>query len=125
MALYPGSVRQVADVTPADVVLVDANGAPVFGFNPSRPATATLTQPPVNNVPSVIAASNPARRKLFVVNTSGKVLYLAFAATATTAAYTANVPNGGAWENDADGYTGDVAAILASGSGTIRVTEVA
>ena len=124
MGLYPGSVREVGAATAADVVILDALGNPVFGFNPSKPDTATLTQPTVNNVSSLIAADNPARRGLIIVNTSGAKIFIAFAPTATTAAYTIDMANGSVWELPKDGYTGDVSAIRASGSGTIRVTEI-
>jgi hypothetical protein len=114
----------VGDATPIDIVLLDSLGNPVFGFDPSRPDTAALTQPVVNTTSSVIVAANPARRQFIIQNTTGKNILLAFAATASATAYTQKIPNGGSYESTLNGYTGDVTAITDSGSGTARVTEI-
>ncbi len=123
--MYVGSFTELAnEKRVADVALFDANGVQLSGFDASRPANATLTQPTVTNASSVLAAANPARRQLIVQNTSGRNIFIAFAATATTAAYTQLVANNGSWSSELNGYTGVVSVIVASGSGTIRVTEV-
>jgi hypothetical protein len=123
--MYIGSFRELPnEVRAAEVALFDANGVQLSGFDQSRPANATLTQPAITSVSSVIAAANPARRQLIVVNTSGRTVFVAFAATATVAAYTVSIANNAQWESAPNGYTGAVSAIVASGTGTIRVTEV-
>lgn len=123
--MYLGSFTELAnDKRVADVALFDANGVQLSGFDQSRPANATLTQPTVNTTSSVIAAANPARRGLIVVNTSGRKLFVAFAATVTSTAYTYEVSNGNQFEIPLNGYTGDVSVVTNAGSGTIRVTEV-
>ncbi len=125
MGLFPGSVRQVGDATPIDIVLLDAQGNPVFGFDPSRPATATQSEKTMTAASQLLAASNPARRSLVIENQTNKVLYLAYAATATAATRTRTVPVGGSV--DIDGYTGDVSGILQgapSGVNKVYVTEV-
>lgn len=124
MALYPGSARSLTNATPIDTVLVDAAGDPVFGFNPSKPDTATLTNVVVSTTSAMLAAANVARRQLVLFNDSGRLVYVAFAATATITAYTMEMPNQTSWEQPKDGYTGDVSAIVGAGTGTVRVTEI-
>jgi hypothetical protein len=123
--MYLGSFTELPnEKRVADVALFDANGVQLSGFDPSRPANATLTQPTVNTTSSVIAAANPARRGLIVHNTSGRRIFVAFAATASAAAYTYDVANGNQFEIPLNGYTGVVSVVTNAGSGTICVTEV-
>lgn len=123
--MYIGSFKEVIpNVRAAEVVLYDHSGNPLDGFDASRPANATLSQPSVTTTSSVIAAANAARRQVIVYNLSNTEVYVAFAATATTAAFTALVPKGGSWKSDLNGYTGVVSAITVSGSATLAVTEV-
>lgn len=109
---------------PLAVAVVDTTGTQLGGFDPSRPASATLTNVTVTNTSVLIAAANPARRQLMVWNDGGNVVYVAFAATATTTAFTVRISPNQLWESTLNGYTGDVSAIRASGSGPVRVTEV-
>lgn len=127
MSLFPGSARQVGDATPIDIVLLDALGNPIFGFNPSRPANAATTEKTMTAASQLLAASNPARRQLIVENQSNKTLYVVFAATATPATRVETVPVGGQFKTDLNGYTGDVSGILSgapSGVNKVYVTEV-
>jgi len=126
-ALFPGSVTQLVDTSAIDVVLVDVNGNPTFGFDASRPANATLTQLAVSTTSVSILAANPARRQAIIYNGSNKVVFIAFTATATTTAYTAQVPIGGSYETPLDGYTGVISGITAtapSAGNHVIVTEV-
>lgn len=123
--MYLGSFTELPnDKRVADVALFDANGVQLSGFDPSRPANATLSQPTVNTTSSVIAAANPARRALIVHNSSGRRVFIAFGATASATVYTWDVANGNVIEIPLNGYTGVVSCVTNSGSGTIRVTEV-
>jgi hypothetical protein len=127
MSLLTGSVREVGDARPMDIVLLGADGLPVFGFNPSRPDTAVLNTLTFTGATQLISASNPARRKLIVYNATNKTLYIAFAATATLVAYTVPVAVNTPFEIELDGYTGDVSGILAgapSGVNKVYVTEL-
>ncbi len=127
MSLYPGSVRQIGDSTPADFVLLDSLGNPVFGFDPSRPATAAQSEHTMTAVTQLLAASNAARHQIIIENQTNKVLYLAFAATATAATRSVTVPVGGSYVADLNSYTGDISGILSgapSGVNKVYVTEI-
>ena len=127
MGLFPGSVRQVGDASPIDIVLLDQFGNPVFGFDPSRPANATQAEKTMTAASQLLVASNPARRQVTIENQTNKVLYIAFAAAATPATRVATIPVGGSWSTPLGGYTGDIAGILAgapSGVNKVYVAEV-
>lgn len=127
MSLLSGSVREVGDARPMDIVLLGADGLPVYGFNQSRPANSQLTTLTFLAVTQVIAAANPARRRLIVYNATNKTLFLAFAATATLTAYTVPVAVNASYELDGSEYAGVVSGILAgapSGVNKVNVTEV-
>lgn len=106
------------------VAVLDADGNQLSGFDSSRPANATLTQPTVTNTSSVILASNVARRQAIIVNDAGSKIFVAFAATASSTAFTVELPNNQVFSTPLNGYTGAISAIKPSGSGTVRVTEV-
>ncbi len=125
--LISGSVREVGDARPMDIVLLDAQGNPVFGFDQSRPDSATITQLTFAAVTQLLAAANPARRKLIVYNGTNKTLFIAFAPTATLVLFTVPVAVNTAVELDLNGYTGDVSGILAAAPSSVNkvnVTEV-
>lgn len=127
MSLITGSVREVGDARPMDVVLLNSAGQPVFGFDPSRPSTATQTQLTFTAAAQAIAAANAARRQLIVVNNTNKTLFLSFAGAATLSNYAIPVASGATYIGDLNGYTGDVSGILASApssSNKVNVTEV-
>lgn len=125
MSLSPSLVILGSDsIRAAAVALYDAAGNQLSGFDSSRPANAGLTTVPVTNMSAVLLAANAARRTAVIYNDSGKTLYVAFAATATTAAYTYPVPSHSTLELPLNGYTGVISGILPSGSGNAVVTEV-
>ena len=120
-----GSVRDIGEARPADIVLLDANGDPVFGFDPTRPGTATLTNVALSTTSVVLAAANADRRQLIIANDSNRNLRVAFDATATATAFTVLLAAGAHYEAPLDGYTGVVSGIWQSaGSGAARVTEI-
>ena len=124
MGLYPGSFHPLANATPADVLLVDVNGDPIFGFDGSRPATAVLTSVPSSATSVTLLAANPARRSFKIANASSKVLSVAFAATATVAAFTLQIAANAFYESPVNDYTGIVTGIWAAVNGAAHVTEV-
>jgi hypothetical protein len=118
------STRPVGDARPFDVVFLDALGNPVFGLDPSRPANAAVTSVPASATEVQILAANPARRQFIVTNDGNKTLYLAFAGTATLAAWTVRLPSGATYTSPLNGYTGVIFGIWDNANGAARVTEV-
>lgn len=118
IALLTGDIRAL------DVAIRKADGTHLSGFDQSRPANSTTTSVAVSTTSALLAASNPARRKLIVHNKSGKTLHVAFEATAVEANAAFPIANNTVWESDLNGYTGDVSGILSTGSGSVNVTEV-
>ncbi len=117
--------RQNAGIISADVALVDGNGDQLTGFDSSRPATAVLTAVPFSVTSQVLLASNPARRQFKVYNATNKPVNLAYAATASAAAFTEIVPNGASFESVLDSYTGVISAFWAvTATGSLHVTEI-
>lgn len=108
----------------AAVAILDANGNQLSGFDPSKPANATITTLAATNADQLMLAANANRRQVIVTNEAPKTLYVAFAATVTTAAYTVTIPSGQTWTSPLNGYTGVMHALLASGTGNVRVTEI-
>lgn len=87
--------------------------------------SATLATVAASATTGVIFAANGNRKGLVVYNEGSTVLYLAFAATATTSAYTVQVPaTTGIWTYDpTSGYGGVISGIWAgSPTGNARTT---
>lgn len=124
MSLYQGSFFELTDSSPAAVAMVDGNGDQLTGFDSSRPATATLASVPSSAVSVVILVANAARRQYVVHNQSTKILYLAYAATATAAAFTVLVPANSEYESVLNSYTGVISGIWSAVNGNARVTEI-
>lgn len=88
-----------------------------------EPGTAALTQPAQSATTVTVLAANAIRRGFVIVNDSAADLYLAFAATATTTAFTKKLGPGQEWERRG-GYSGVISGIWsAAGGGAARVTE--
>lgn len=124
MGLYQGSFRPLGDAFAADVVILDALGNPLTGFDGSRPANATITTVNATNASGVLLAANAARREVYIEHEGSGTVYIAFAATATTAAYTLRLQGNSGTRLTLNGYTGVISVIRASGSSNLRVTEV-
>ncbi len=121
------SARVVGSASPWDVVILDSLGNPIFGFDPSRPATAAITAITPAITSAVALAANAARRSVVFYNATNKSVLLAFAATASATAYTMSLPALGTWESELNGYTGVVSAIwpaLPGAGPKLLVTEV-
>ena len=118
------SVRDLTNANPFDVAMVDANGDQIVGFDSSRPDTSALTSVTVATVSISLLASNPLRRQFLLFNDGTNNVFVAFAAVASTTAFTVRIPANGFYESVPDGYTGDVFAIRSAGSGAVKVTEI-
>lgn len=96
----------------------------VNGLNPTV-ASATLTSVSGSASSVSCAASNASRRGVSIYNDSTALLYVAFAATSSTTAFTVRVASQGYYEMPSyPVYTGTIACIWASATGAARVTEV-
>ena len=87
--------------------------------------TATLSSPAAANTSAVLVAASANRKGVIITNEGSTILYLAFAATATTTAYTVQVPaTTGVFTLDPTaGYGGPISGIWAgSPTGNARVT---
>lgn len=95
------------------------------GFLKGEAGTSTLTSPTsIDATAAVVIALNLARRSVMIYNESGDTVYLAYSTTATTTAYTLQLPVGSIWVED-NGYTGPIWGITASGTtAVLRVTEL-
>lgn len=79
----------------------------------------------ITTASSPIMSVNLGRSGVTIFNesTSASTVYVSFAATATLTAYVVQVPPGGYYETPF-GYTGVITGICASGSATLRATEL-
>lgn len=88
---------------------------------------ATLTSVALSTSSVTVLAANSSRLGATIQNDSGQDVYIAFAATATTTAYTLLLPAGAYYELPVGGgvYTGAISVIALAASGNLRVTEMA
>ena len=124
MSLLGASLRFLTNARAQDVAVVDGNGDHVTGFDSSRPANATLTSVAASVTSVSLLASNAARRQAIIVNDGNKTLYIAFAATATTTAFTVRLGGGNEFVSEMNGYTGAISGIWDSAAGSARITEI-
>lgn len=105
--------------TTADTQLTAINGK-------MSPATSTLSQVVLSTSSQTALASNASRKGMIFVNDNVKRSWIAFAATATTAAYTYKMQPNTTVENlDGRVYTGAVSVISETGvSGNLVITEL-
>jgi hypothetical protein len=118
------SARTLTNAKPVDVAVVDTAGNQLPGFDQSRPASATVASVNATASSSVLLAANANRRQVLIYNDSGRNIFIAYAATVTTAAYTVRLANQGFYESPKDSYTGVISVVTQSGTGAVLVTEV-
>jgi hypothetical protein len=88
-------------------------------------ATSTITSVSASTSSVSLLASNSNRKGVIIVNDSASAnLYIAWAASATTSAYTVKVTPGGTYEFSSTIYTGAISGIWDAASGAARITEV-
>lgn len=101
--------------------IVQATGT-TFAVSQSTAGTGTLTSVSNAITSTTVLASNSSRKGFIVYNDSIVVLYIAFAATASTTAFSAKLQPGSAYNSDTL-YTGIITGIASAASGSARVTE--
>ena len=124
MGIYTGSFRELTNATPADVSLVDAVGNQITSLAGNPPTTATLTTVAASATSVTVLAANANRKSVIIFNNSPKLLTLAFAATASTAAFTLQIGSFGTYEGQLAGYTGIISGIWPTATGNAQVTEI-
>lgn len=101
--------------------IVQATGT-TFAVSQSTSATGTLTSVSNAITSTTVLASNSSRKGFIVYNDSTVVLYIAFASTASTTAFSAKLQPGSEYNSDTL-YTGIITGIASAASGSARVTE--
>jgi hypothetical protein len=124
----------VAGLNPSSVaqaLLVDSSGnlkvTGSFSATVNTPTSSTGTITSVNAAASStqLLASNSSRKAAYFFNDSGATLYLALAGSASTTAYTVQMPANSFFELPTSPvYTGAVFGIWSSATGAVRITEL-
>lgn len=108
----------------------NARGANVTAGNavqaaPGPTATSAITSVASANTNTSLLASNTSRSGAYFFNDSTAILYLAFASSASTTAYTVQIGAGSFFEMPTNPvYTGAIFGIWASANGNARITEL-
>lgn len=87
-------------------------------------SVATLTSVAGATSSTALLASNGNRKGMMIFNDSTAILYLAFASSASTTAYTVQVAPGGFYEMPSPIYTGALYGIWSAANGNARITEL-
>ena len=124
MSLSPTMFVEPNDVRAAAVAVVGTDGVQLPGFDPSRPASSTLTSVTASVTSVTLLASNAARRRVIVFNDGAKTLFVAFAATASATAFTVAIAGQSTYQGVLDDYTGIITGIWTAVSGSARITEI-
>jgi hypothetical protein len=69
-------------------------------------------------------SARPARKGMVLVNDSAANAYVAFAASATTSAYTLKMAAGSTWIMEAPVYSGQGSVIYDAANGALKVTDL-
>lgn len=85
---------------------------------------ATLSNVATSTTSATLLASNSARRAATIWNDSAAILYVKFGTTASATSCTVPIAANGYYEVPQPCYYGAISGILASGTGTSRVTEI-
>ena len=107
-----GAATTVEDTAPLPVVL--AGGI----------AGATLTQVPASATSVQLLPANAGRRGAVIVNDGTAALYLAYAATTSSTAYTYRLPPQAIFEMPLPIYTGVISGIWSAANGQAAITEL-
>ena len=90
--------------------------------NPQTSSTATLTSVAASTTTESLLASNSSRKALSLYNDSISAVYVAFAATASSSAYSVKMQPNSFFENSIL-YQGAVSGIWVTATGNMRITE--
>lgn len=126
-----GAPNTVANAWPVkitdgtDTASVNADGS----LNVANVTSVIATSATLSNITSstssqTVLASNSSRKGFLLFNDSTQNCFVAFAATATTSAFTMLLIPGMTYQNEAIIYTGVMSAIWSSANGFLRVTEL-
>jgi hypothetical protein len=107
-----------------DEPIVDLISQSTVGSAGPGTSSSTLTSVASSATSVQLVASNTDRRALDIYNDSTQILYIAFAATASTSAYTLHLGSQAFYEMPVPVYTGIVSGIWASANGNARITEL-
>lgn len=97
------------------------NPSSVINF-PSASSAAQISNS-LSTTQSVLVASNSNRKGLTIFNSSSSIIFIDYANTVTTSDYAFSLVSGAFYEMPMPIYTGDLHAILASGTASIEVRE--
>lgn len=103
----------------AVVISSDQSPIPVTS---SLSSTATITSVSNAITTTTVLASNSGRRGFMIYNDSLAVVFIAFAATASTTAFSIKLQPGSEYEPGID-YTGVISSIASAAVGALRITE--
>lgn len=116
----PATLGQHASAASMSVVIAsDQSPIPVTA---SLSSTAVITSVANSLTTGVLLASNTARRGFIIFNDSLAIVFVAFAATASTTAFSVKLQPGSEYEPGID-YTGVISGISSAAVGSCRVTE--
>lgn len=112
--------------TDGDSVFVWADLRGALIISPRPVATATLSNVSTSTASATLLASNTSRKGAVIYNDAATTLYINFGATASSTAFTYLLLTGETLEIPGANvlYTGAINGILASSTGTARVTEL-
>lgn len=108
-------------VSGSSLSIVQATGT-TFSVTSDISTTGTLSSVSLTTSTQVLLASNAARKGFIIYNDSSAMLFVAFAATASTTAFSTKIQAGGAFDSDVD-YTGVISGISSLAAGAARITE--
>lgn len=116
----PATLGQHASAASMSIVIAsDQSPIPVTA---SLSSTAVITSVANSLTTGVLLASNTARRGFIIFNDSLAIVFVAFAATASTTAFSVKLQPGSEYEPGID-YTGVISGISSAALGSCRVTE--
>lgn len=102
-------------------VVISSDQSPIAVTN-SLSSTAAITSVSNAITSTVLLAANTLRRGFIIYNDSLAIVFVAFAATASTTAFSVKLQPGSEYEPGID-YTGIISSIASAAVGAMRVTE--
>lgn len=128
-----GNIAAIATKTPAlgqaamaasSPVVIASNQSAVPITQPTS-ATSTLSNVAASATTVGILGSNAGRKGAIIQNDSSSAMYLAYAATSSTTAYTVKIPANTGFEMPITPvYTGAMSAVWDTATGSARITEL-
>ncbi len=118
MAFLVNAPKQNATTDVLQVEVVDSTGTS------TAIASSVVTSVNASATSVVLLASNASRKGATFYNDSAAILYLAFAATASAAAYTVQMVANAYFELPWPVYTGVISGIWVSATGAVKITEL-